>query len=291
MRFTLQLLTLLALTLSGAAQAGESALHSLWELHGAHNTVYLLGSIHVLRASDYPLAPAIVGAYEQSASVYMEVDPQDLDRPQLQADMLASAAMPNHQTLPAVLGTERYVRAQALARSLGVELTTFDSFAPWFAAEAISELQLVKLGFDAQSGVDMYFFGRARHDGKPVAGLETVQDQIGLFQAMPMGAQAQFLLASLEEAHDLPQEVDAMVRAWQGGDTAWFVSQVISELGRDPQLYRTLLVARNRKWIPQIEALLGRDKNCLVIVGTAHLVGPDSVIEMLKRDGIGATQR
>jgi uncharacterized protein YbaP (TraB family) len=178
-----------------------------------------------------------------------------------------------------------------LAHEVGVDLSLFDQFAPWFAAEAISQLQLTQLGFQPESGVEMYFMERARSDGKSVAGLETVHDQISVFQNMSLDTQSAYLVSSLEQAHDLPKEVDSMVRAWQRGDTQWFADQLKSELGQDPRLYQSVLVTRNRKWIPKIEALLNDDKNYLVIVGTGHLVGRDSVIELLKKDGIGATQR
>ena len=137
----------------------------------------------------------------------------------------------------------------------------------------------------------MYFMERARNDGKSVAGLETAHDQISVFEGMSMDAQADYLVSSLEQAHDLPKQVDHMVRAWQHGDTRWFENEMKSELGRDPDLYQSVLVARNRKWVPKIEALLDDDKNYLVIVGTAHLAGRDSVIDLLKKDGIGAVQR
>ena len=137
----------------------------------------------------------------------------------------------------------------------------------------------------------MYFMDRARNDGKSVAGLETVHDQISVFQNMSMDTQAEYLVSSLEQAHDLPKEVDSMVRAWQRGDAQWFANQLQSELGQDPRLYQAVLVARNRKWLPKIEALLNDDRNYLVIVGTGHLVGQGSVIDLLKKDGIGATQR
>jgi uncharacterized protein len=209
----------------------------------------------------------------------------------VQAEMLGSAVLPEGKTLPDVLGKERYGRAEALAREVGVQLSLFDQFAPWFAAEAISQLQLTQLGFQPQTGVEMYFMERARNDGKSVAGLETVHDQISLFQNMSLDTQAEYLLSSLEQAHDLPKEVDSMVRAWQRGDTQWFAEELKSEFGSDPHLYQSILVARNRKWVPKIEALLNGDVNYLVIVGTGHLVGQGSVIELLKKDGIGATQR
>jgi uncharacterized protein len=269
----------------------DTALHSLWELHGKHNTVYLLGSIHVLRPGDYPLAPAVLQAYASAKSLIMEINLGEMDSDQVQSEMLTSAMLPAGKTLPDILGSQRYSHATSLAHEVGVELETFDQFAPWFAAEAISQLQLMELGFQPQSGVEMYFLERARSDGKSIAGLETVHDQIALFQGLSMELQAEYLVSSLEQAHELPKQVDDMVHAWQRGDTAWFESQLISELGRDPVLYQSVLGARNRKWIPKIEALLNDDKNYLVIVGTGHLIGRNSVIDLLKKDGVGATQR
>jgi uncharacterized protein YbaP (TraB family) len=288
MRLLLAALVLWTCTLASRA---DTPLHSLWELHGKHNTVFLLGSIHVLRPDDYPLSPAVMQAYANSKSLLMEINLADMDLEELQAEMLASATLPEGQSLPGVLGPTRYARAASLAREVGVELSTFDRFAPWFAAEAISQLQLLQLGFQPTSGVEMYFLERARGDGKSIAGLETVHDQIALFEGLSMTAQAEYLMSSLEQARELPKQVDDMVHAWQRGDTAWFDDQLRSELGKDPALYQSVLGARNRKWIPKIEALLNGDKNYLVIVGTGHLVGRDSLIELLKKDGVGATQR
>jgi uncharacterized protein len=283
-------LILLGLLLCVTVRA-DGALHSLWELHGKHNTVYLLGSIHVLRPNDYPLAPVVLDAYTHAGSLLMEVNLDEINSEQVQAEMLASAILSDGKTLPDVLGKQRYERAAALAHEIGVELSKFDQFAPWFAAEAISELQLTQLGFQPENGVEMYFMDRAHSDGKSVDGLETVHDQISVFQNMSLDSQAEYLLSSLEQAHDLPKEVDSMVRAWQRGDTRWFESELQSDLGRDSDLYQSVLVARNRKWVPKIEALLNGDKNYLVIVGTGHLAGQGSVVELLKKDGIVATQR
>jgi uncharacterized protein len=285
------LLAALVLWTCALPSRADTPLHSLWELHGKHNTVFLLGSIHVLRPGDYPLSPAVMRAYASSKSLLMEINLADMDLEQLQAEMLASAMLPEGKSLPGVLGPKRYSRAESLARDVGVELAAFDQFAPWFAAEAISQLQLLQLGFQPTSGVEMYFLDRARSDGKSIAGLETAHDQIALFEGLSLDAQAEYLVASLEQAHELPKQVDDMVHAWQRGDTAWFDDQLKSELGRDPALYQSVLAARNRKWIPKIEALLNDDKDYLVIVGTGHLVGRDSVIDLLKKDGVGATQR
>jgi uncharacterized protein YbaP (TraB family) len=283
---------LLGWTFGAACEArADSALHCLWELHGKHNTVYLLGSIHTLRASDYPLAPAVLDAYRSAKSLVMEIDLDELDSAEVQSEMLASAALADGRTLHDIMGTARYAHAQALAHDVGLDLSMFDQYAPWFVAEAISQMQLMQLGFDPSSGVEMYFSGRARSDGKRTAGLETAHDQLALFESMPMETQANYLISSLEQAHDLAKDVNQMVRAWQSGDMSWFETELKSDLGRDPAVYQSLLVARNRKWIARIERLLDDDENHLVIVGTAHLVGRDSVIDLLKKDGIGAIQR
>jgi uncharacterized protein YbaP (TraB family) len=259
-------------------------------VHGKHNTVYLLGSIHVLRKSDYPLPPAVLHAYADAKSLVMEINLAEIDSAQVQSEMLSSATLPDGKTLPDVLGARRYSHATSLAHDVGVELSTFDQFAPWFAAEAISQLQLMQLGFQPEAGVEMYFLDKAQADGKRIAGLETAHDQIALFESLSLDAQADYLVSSLEQAHDLSREVGDMVRAWQRGDTTWFAAEMATEFGKDPALYQSLLGARNRKWIPKIEALLDDDKNYLVIVGTGHLVGRDSVIDLLQKDGIGATQ-
>jgi uncharacterized protein YbaP (TraB family) len=279
------------LLLAAAPGRADGALHSLWEVHGKHNTVYLLGSIHVLRTRDYPLAKPVLDAYADAKAVVMEINLDELDLGELQQQMLASAMLPDDKTLEQVMGADRYARAASLTRELGFDLAAFDRFQPWFAAEAISQLQLAQLGFQAESGVEMYFLEKARADGKSVAGLETAHDQIALFDAMSPEEQSQYLLSNLAEARDLPREVDEMVHAWAGGNIAWFRAHLRQELGQDPKLYQSVLGSRNRKWLPKIEALLDGDKNYLVIVGTGHLVGEDNVIELLKRDGIAAQQR
>jgi uncharacterized protein len=98
----------------GAARA-DTALHSLWALHGKHNTVYVLGSIHTLRSSDYPLPPAVMDAYRDSNSLLMEIDVDELESPQVQAEMLQSAMLPAGRSLSEILGAARSARAQSLA--------------------------------------------------------------------------------------------------------------------------------------------------------------------------------
>src|SRR5258708_24842592 len=193
---------LLGLALScvtpSASVRADGRLHALWELHGKQNTVYILGSINVLGQSDYPLVPEVLIAYGKVSSILMEISLADMDQQRVQGELLASARLPEGKTLPGIMGDDRYKRAQALAQEIGIDLGIFDAFAPWFAAEAISQLQLQQLGFQPKSGVEMFFLERARSDGKSVAGLETVHDQIAPFVSLSMGQQAHYPGSSLD---------------------------------------------------------------------------------------------
>ncbi len=290
-RLRAALTLLLGLACAAQAAADAQARHSLWELHGRHNTVYLLGSVHVLRPADYPLAQPVLDAYAKAKALVMEVDLDAVDMADLQAEMLRGALLGDGKTLASVLGRQRYERARKLSEDLRIDLADYDRFAPWFVAEMISQRQLATQGFAAESGVEMYFLGRARQDGKKISGLETVHDQLALFENMPLDMQSAYLLSSLEEAHDLPAQLDAMVHAWQVGDGRWFSAEIQHEFADEPALYDSLVKSRNRKWLPKIESLLNADDDYLVIVGTGHLVGRGSVLELLEHDGITATQR
>jgi uncharacterized protein len=273
---------------AGAAHADGH--HTLWTVRGAHSTVYILGSIHVLRDSDYPLPPVVESAYAHVKSLVMEIDMDDLDMEGLQQEMLSAATLPEGQTLSGILGAARYGRAQKLVTAIGLDLGMFESFAPWFAAESISQLQLMQLGFGPDAGIEMHFVELARNDHKAIAGLETAAEQMAVFRDMPMPRQADYLMASLDEAKDLPDEVAAMVSAWKVGNTAWFDEHLNGELGRDPALFESVLAARNRKWIPRLLALLGGSEDTLVIVGAGHLVGRGSIIDLLRRRGFSPVQ-
>jgi uncharacterized protein YbaP (TraB family) len=280
----------LAALLSASAAVADSSRHLLWQIHGKHNTVYLLGSIHVLRDSDYPLPQAVTNAYARAARLVMEIDLDDTDMGEMQQEMLGAAQLPEGQSLAQVLGPARFARAQAAIADLGLDIGMFDGYAPWFVAESISQLQLLQLGFAPDAGVEMHFVQMAHTDHKAIAGLETAHEQIELFRAIPMARQADYLMQSLQEAKELPGEVAAMVAAWRAGDTAWFDQHLNRELGRDPALYEAVLTARNRKWIGAIVKMLSEDKDCLVIVGAGHLVGRGSVIDLLQQRGFSPVQ-
>jgi hypothetical protein len=260
----------------------------LWELEDARGQVRLLGSIHFLRASDYPLPPAMQRAYEEADVLVMELDMDDLDQIQAQATIMQMAMDPQGRNLETLIGSRDYAQARKDAEAINVQLDLFQPFEPWFASLQITQLRLMQLGFDPSLGLEQQWSVRARNDGKEVRGLETLEDQLGALDSMPERVQKKFLLMTIEEAVGAESMIDRTLSAWRNGKLDELGRETTQALRDQPQVYQKLLVDRNRSWTRQIKALARDGGNYLVVVGSAHLLGDDSVLVMLDREGYPA---
>jgi uncharacterized protein YbaP (TraB family) len=172
-----------------------------------------------------------------------------------------------------------------MASSMDLPEFAFARLEPWAAAMVLTQLALVKSGFDPQLGIDMQISVRARTDGKRIDGLESVVDQLGVFDARSLREQSRFLNDAVNDVPKMHDDLERLIRAWRIGDLRALEREFRKERAQAPKLYDDLLGARNRKWLPQIEALLDDEKNYLVVVGTLHFVGKDGLLELLKRAG------
>lgn len=272
-----------------AADDAPAGHHMLWSLQGKTNKVYLLGSFHLLKATE-TLPAAIDAAYADAEALLMEIDMDDLDPVKMQQDVKELAMLPPDQTLQQQLGPETYGEFVTKLRPLNVDPALLDHFRPWFAAITLVQVQMMKLGFDSGSGVEARLTQRATQDHKPIQGLETAREQLEIMARLPDKQQREFLLYSVDDAERTASELDAMLNAWRRGDAAAMAKLLQEGFDEYPDLYRPLTVERNRKWIPQIEQLLGDKDDYLVVVGALHLVGTDSVIDLLERKGYKVEQ-
>jgi uncharacterized protein YbaP (TraB family) len=268
----------------------DQAHHILWEVKGKHNTVYLLGSVHMLKAADSALPPAAMHAYAVSKILVMELDLNGAGTDSLLDSSGELETLPEGQTLAGVAGPQLYAKLMARAQPLGLGPEVMDHFQPWFAALMLQQLELAQSGFDAAAGVDEQFALLAQEDQKPIIGLETIDEQLGFFAHLSLEQQREFLRSTLEDSASVQSETDAVVRAWQHGDTAKLEQLLREGTNESPELYRLLTVERNRRWLPKITQLLSADDNYLVIVGALHLIGHDGVIDLLQRQGYTAVQ-
>jgi uncharacterized protein YbaP (TraB family) len=258
--------------------------HSLWSLQGKSNTIYLLGSVHFLSPSE-KLPAAMESAYDDAEALFMEIDMDDLDPLEAQKVALELGMLPAGETLAGELGPETHAKVSNKARELGIEPVMLDRFRPWFAALTLVQLHLLKMGLDPESGVEQRLTARATTDGKPIQGLETLSEQLGTLASLSKQQQREFLVYSVEDTERATREIETMLKAWRNGDVAALDKLLAEGMEKYPDVYRPLTVERNRKWIASIEDLLDDQDDYLIVVGTLHLVGKESVIELLEKKG------
>jgi uncharacterized protein len=269
----------------------EQGHHILWSIQGKHNTVYLLGSMHLLRPADSALPAEVMQDYAAARSLVMELDLSEEDPPKLAGPAPALADLPANLTLAKVLGPKLNAQLQTHAAELGLDVKGLQHFQPWVVVLILDQLELAKLGYDADSGVDMQLLHRAQADHKPVIGLETTDEQYGFFAHLSIREQRQYLRAALQDEEDNPNETDELFQAWQRGDTAALEKLLQQGADEAPEIYRLLTVDRNRRWLPKITRLLNDDTDYLVVVGALHLVGRYGLIDLLQSQGFLLTQQ
>jgi len=284
---------LLALSLLGglsAAALGAQAASPVWAVRGAHNTVYLAGSLHMLPANDPTLPAAFDRAYADSAKLVMELDLGKLDPLEAMSWMMDHGALPEGSSLRTVLGQQRYDHLSSAAASLGLSMAAFDSQAPWVVGIELTEVAYTHEGFDPEQGVEEQLVRRAQADGKPTAGLETLPEQLSGLVTLSREDQVRMLDETVDELKDLKSETREVTDAWRHGDAAHLAALLSTEYNSLPSLYKPLVTDRNQRWLPQVEQLLRSKDNALVVVGALHLVGPGGLLELLRKHGYTATQ-
>ncbi|MCL4780747.1 MAG: TraB/GumN family protein [Gammaproteobacteria bacterium] len=266
--------------------AGSALALPLWEITGTRNHVLLLGSIHTLRPSDYPLDPALAAALDEADVVYMELDMDDLDPAASASTITALARDPRGRQLPELLGPSAWNSALAQARKINLDLAQLAPFEPWYAAVVITQLRLAQLGFDSARGVEGHIVTSAASSGKEIRGLETLESQLKTLDGLSPAAQRTFLEVTLEEAASIGDEVDDMIAAWKSGDAATLEREMLDSVREQPEVYRSLILKRNEAFARAIAALADDPQDYLVVIGSLHLVGEDSVLNMLAKDGL-----
>lgn len=265
----------------------------LWTVKGTHNTVYLLGSIHVLRPGDGGLPAAAEAAYADAEQLVMEIDmddPASADPVELLGAMERTALLPQGTSLRDVLGDD-YASVEGRARLAGVDLAVLDRFAPWLVAVTLMQVELARRGFAPELGIEHSLANRAGEDGKAIAGLETAEQQFAAMGGLPLGQQKRFLMMTLEESAQIDAQLDELLGAWRRGDAEALARLLSAEFEEFPELYRPLTVDRNRAWLDRIEGLLDDRDDYLVVVGALHLVGRHSVVDLLGQRGYEVVQQ
>ena len=262
----------------------------VWALRGTHNTVYLAGSVHLLRANDAKLPSAFDKAYADSAALVMEIDMDDMNPLEAQGWMLEHGMYLEEGSLSQTIGKARFQKVEQQSNRLGVPVEAIERLEPWMAAMTLAQLQYMTLGFDPEQGVEKQLERRARADRKEITGFETLPEQLGLLDGLAQADQIKFLDMTLEEMHEMEGDTEELLAAWRAGKAQKLADLLGEEYRVAPALYRTLVMDRNRRWMPELEKLLRADKNYLVVVGALHLVGDGGLLQLAKSRGFSAKQ-
>lgn len=263
---------------------------SVWVVESATTKLYLCGTIHLLRSQDFPLPEAYETAYADARRLVFELPPGVAHDPQLAVKMRTAGTYPDDQSLSKKVSKQTWAALGEWARSHGLNAQAFDRFRPWFTALTISATEYALLGADAERGVDQLFEARARKDGKPGEGLETLELQLGLFTSLSEEHQHELLEQTLAEVKTLPTQFEKMISSWRVGDADALHEMLFEEAEKYPELLDAFLTQRNARWIKQLEGYLGGKEHVMVLVGTGHLGGKDGVIDLLKTRGYKVTK-
>jgi uncharacterized protein len=282
------LLALFASLAVGAAEPAPSPAPFLWEVQGPQARHYLLGSVHLLPDAAMPLPGTLDRAYAVTQMLVVETDLDALSAPEIQGRMLGAAREDRTGGLQGQVGKKLYGKLQQRARQLGMPTPVCADLRAWFCALALELYPLQQAQFTIANGIDRRYFSLARDDGRPVVSLETPEFQIKLFAEMSDALSKQMLAATLDEATYQSQTPAELLRMWQSGDVG-ALEQVIRELRkRYPELYARILADRTRTWAGPLAERMKHEMPLLVIVGAAHLPGPDGLLALLKAQGFEA---
>lgn len=263
---------------------------SIWQVSNGHNTVYLGGTFHLLKPSDYPLPPEFDEVYNKVKWLVFETDLKEIESSAFQKKLLNKMTLPSGKILIDQLSPEAYAGIIHYAAKNNIDTARLQHFRPQLVGIIISIEELKKLGLTAQ-GVDTYMAKKAQQDGKMVSQLESVDEQIDYITNMGKGNESDYILQTLEDMKDLPKDLHSLSKAWKQGDSETLFSTGIEPMMQDyPDIYQSLLVERNTNWLTKIEALIQQPEEKFILVGALHLAGKDGLLQKLLDKGYTVKQ-
>ncbi|MCA9422467.1 MAG: TraB/GumN family protein, partial [Nitrospira sp.] len=234
----------------------------------------------------YPLTRSFSYAYYNSQKVVFEIDPEILFSPDSFAKHEKQYTLPKGKTLETVLSPKTYALVKQKIKALGGNIQNVQQYKPWVLYLTLSGQFDSSIDFRPELGIENHFFRMAKDAGKPTGGLETIQDQLNVFDTLPLSLQEALLQESLAitGSKEREQAFLRMVKDWHQGNLNG-LELLVESFKTYPLFYKKLLVQRNQNWIPQIESFLKEENNVLIIVGAAHLPGKEGLLALLTEKG------
>ena len=283
-------LTICFFTVSLFAKAQETpSQHMAWKITSEKGkTGYLIGSVHMVKPELFPLDSVYYQIFDQANIISFEVNMDSL-LIESQALLPKYGLYPMGESLKDHLSEKTFQKLEKHMDSLGIPLVTMLQMKPWVIASSLSALELQKSGYSIE-GIDQHFFNKAKDKSKEIIGLETTEFQMKIFAEMPDKEQIDYLKYSLENARESVESINEIMELWKIGDAESLHQLMEGEMmDFSQEVYNNIITDRNEKWIPKIERLM-EEKTPLIIVGVGHLVGENSVNNLLIKKGYEVKQ-
>jgi len=286
------ILSFLGLPAYPSAVFAQNGKTFMWKVESQGPVVYILGSVHFLKKENYPLNAKIENAFEVSDALIVEANIADMNKidPQF---IVGKAIYGENDSLKNHVAPETYEFIKQEATRLGLPMEIVDRQKPWILALTLASLEIMKLGYDPQHGIDQYFLSKAGRV-KRVLELEGFAYQVNLLSGLSAEEQEMLLLLTLKDLKNAGEEVDNLVSAWAAGDAQGVEATLMKKLQESPKIhsfYEKFLYLRNREMVSKIEFYLKTNGIYFVVVGAAHLIGEKGIIQMLKAKGYKVQQR
>jgi len=286
--FVVLFFSLWVLTLPAGAQKTDvvHAQPALWVVENGDKKVYFLGSFHLLPKNYKWYDGIIQSSFESADELVLETELTPEATAEIQGLLIKNGFFQGDDNLKNHLDEDRYAKMLMYAKKLmGQEEAAAQKMKPWFMAVNLSMLAVMSSGMDPNSGVDKYLEGLAKTSDKPQSGLETATEQMMALIDHPLTVQTAMLSETLDQLDDFHTVVNGYLQAWASGDSDRINQTMVNDMKEYQGMYDALLVHRNANWVPAIEDHINSEKTVFVVVGAAHLAGPDSVLKMLENKG------
>ena len=262
---------------------------AMWKVKGVHGTVYLFGSVHVMKPDVQWETAKVKAALAESGMLYLEIPDVDPEAMKALQPLALQMGMDMEHPLSTKISKEDVALLDTAVKGLGMPgESSFEPLKPWMVYTILSVLPATKAGYAADSGIDAKLAVEAKGQKKPIKGFETAEEQLHFLADMPEAQQVEMLHKTLIDLPKSQTELDEMVADWTRGDVDKIAAMENDEMKvKYPDLYEKLLVKRNQHFAEVLTGMLKDPATgtVFVTIGAAHLAGPDSVTKMLEKGG------
>lgn len=263
---------------------------SLWQISKNGHHLYLGGTIHVLKKTDYPLPIEFTHAFKKSDKLIFETDIEKAKSPEFGKKMTRMMMLPAGKSLKDALSKKTFNRLKQYLAAKNIPIDNFLGFKPSMIVLILTVIELKTMGM-MEEGVDEYFHKKSKLAGKSIGYFETVDEQLVFLQTMGQGNEDNMVMSSINDMSRMSSMMDLIKAAWLTGDEKKLVKVALEDMIHDfPSVYQTLLVKRNNNWIPHIERMMQDKQVEMILVGALHLVGQVGLLQQLRDKGYQVTK-